>query len=64
MVSMARVAEKTTANRRNAVPAKPAVSELGRKLRRISDRIMASGEKLLTRRQLERELTERRGGVR
>ena len=43
---------------------KPAVSELGRKLRRISDKIAASGEKMLTRRELERELAERRGGVR
>jgi hypothetical protein len=61
---MARVVEKTTARERNGAPARPAISELGRKLRRISDRIAASGEKLLTRRELERELAERRGGVR
>jgi len=39
------------------------VSELGRKLRRMSEKIAASGEKRLTRRQLEREMAERRGGV-
>jgi len=60
---MARVAETTT-TRKNGQKAKPAVSELGRKLRRISDKIAASGEKLLTRRELERELAERRGGIR
>ena len=48
----------------NLQKAKPRVSELGRKLRRISEKIAASGEKLLTRRELERELAERRGGVR
>jgi hypothetical protein len=40
------------------------VSELGRKLRRISDKIAASGEKPLTRREIEKELAERRGGLR
>jgi hypothetical protein len=43
--------------------AKP-VSELGRRLRQLSEKIAASGEKPLTRRELERELAERRGGVR
>jgi hypothetical protein len=60
---MARVAEATTTTK-NGHKAKPAVSELGRRLRRISEKIAASGEKLLTRRELERELAERRGGVR
>jgi hypothetical protein len=40
------------------------VSALGRKLRRISEKSAASGEKQLTRRELERELAERRGGMR
>jgi len=43
---------------------KRAVSALGRKLRRISEKSAASGEKQLTRRELERELAERRGGIR
>jgi len=60
---MARVLEPPVTSAREH-KAKPAVSELGRKLRRISDKIAASGEKLLTRRELERELAERRGGVR
>jgi len=62
-MELARVAETTT-SRKNGNTAKPAVSELGRKLRRISEKIVASGEKLLTRRELERELAQRRGGVR
>jgi hypothetical protein len=58
---MARIAEINTTGKNNE---KPAVSELGRKLRRISEKIAASGEKPLTRRELERELTQRRGGIR
>ena len=38
------------------------VSKLGRDLRRISDKIAASGEKPLTRRELEREVANRRSG--
>jgi hypothetical protein len=60
---MARVAE-TPATAKNGRKDKPAASELGRKLRRISEKIVASGEKLFTRRELERELAERRGGIR
>ncbi len=41
---------------------KPAVSKLGRELRRISEKIAASGEKMLTRRELERETANRRLG--
>jgi hypothetical protein len=59
---MARLAERATTSRNHGI--KPPVSELGRKLRRISEKIAASGEKLLTRRELERELSERRGVVR
>ena len=46
---------------KNGRKAKPVVSKLGRELRRISERIAASGEKPLTRRELEREVAERRG---
>jgi hypothetical protein len=60
---MAKVAE-TTATSENGHEVKPTTSEVGRKLRRISEKIAASGEKLFTRRELERELAERRGGIR
>jgi hypothetical protein len=38
------------------------VSKLGRDLRRIREKIKASGEKMLTRRELEREMADRRCG--
>lgn len=60
---MVKVAETMPASRNGHKP-KPPVSELGRKLRRISEKVAASGEKLLNRRELERELAERRGGIR
>jgi hypothetical protein len=41
---------------------KPAVSKLGRELREIAEKIIASGEKPLTRRELEREIANRRAG--
>jgi hypothetical protein len=47
--------------KRNGRTAKPAVSKLGRDLRRISDRIATSGLKPLSRREIEREVAERRG---
>jgi hypothetical protein len=37
------------------------VSELGRILQRLASRYEASGSKLLNRRELEREIAERRG---
>ena len=37
------------------------VSELGRVLRSLADKYEASGGKLLNRRELEREIAERRG---
>jgi hypothetical protein len=40
---------------------RPKVSKLGRELRRIAEKIAASGEKPLTRREIEREVAERRG---
>ncbi len=49
------------AARKNGHKAKPVVSKPGRELRRISEKIAASGEKPLTRRELEREVAERRG---
>jgi hypothetical protein len=47
--------------KRNGRSPKPAVSKLGRDLRRISGRIAASGLKPLSRREIEREVAERRG---
>jgi hypothetical protein len=49
-------------SRKNGNGATPAVSKLGRELRRIAERIAASGEKPLTRRELEREIANRRAG--
>ena len=40
---------------------RPKVSKLGRELRKISDQIAASGERPLSRREIEREVAERRG---
>lgn len=57
---MARVAGNGA--RKNGNKAKPAVSKLGKELRRISEKIAASGEKMLTRRELEREIANRRTG--
>lgn len=37
------------------------VSKLGKQLRKLADDYEASGGKLLTRRELEREIAERRG---
>jgi hypothetical protein len=50
------------AARKNGHKVKPVVSKLGRDLRRLSDKIAASGEKPLTRRELEREIANRRSG--
>ena len=58
---MARGTDKAAAQK-NGHKAKPVVSKLGRELRRISDKIAASGEKMLTRRELEREIADRRAG--
>jgi hypothetical protein len=38
------------------------VARLGRDLRRIREKIEASGEKMPTRRELEREIADRRSG--
>jgi hypothetical protein len=45
----------------NGHSSKPLVSELGRALRRLAEKHASSGGKLLNRRELERELAERRG---
>ena len=58
---MARAVDKASVAK-NGHKAKPAVSKLGRDLRRISEKIAASGEKMLTRRELEREVADRRAG--
>jgi hypothetical protein len=58
---MGRVTEKTAAPKNGHKP-KREVSELGRELRRIREKIEASGEKMLTRRELEREIANRRSG--
>jgi hypothetical protein len=58
---MARATDKTAA-KNNGHKAKPVVSKLGRDLRRLSDKIAGSGEKPLTRRELEREIANRRSG--
>jgi hypothetical protein len=48
--------------RKHSHTTKPVVSKLGKELRRISEKIFASGEKPLSRRELEREIANRRTG--
>jgi hypothetical protein len=57
---MAKVVDKPTVAKPRK--AKPTVSKLGRDLRRISDQIKASGEKMLTREELEQEIADLRAG--
>jgi hypothetical protein len=57
---MANVSSPTS--RRNGNNPKAPVSRLGREVRRIAEKIAASGEKPLTRRELEREIANRRTG--
>jgi hypothetical protein len=56
---------KATAHlsRKNGNRAKLPPSKLGRELRLIAEKIAASGEKPLTRRELEREIASRRAGT-
>jgi len=54
-------AQRKTAVTKNRTAPKERVSTLGRALRKISDAYLASGGKQLTRRELEREIAERRG---
>ena len=58
---MAKLTDKFAA-KTNGHKAKPIVSKLGKDLRRIRETIKASGEKMLTRRELEREIADRRAG--
>ena len=57
---MAKAGRKAPA-RKNGTAPKDSASELGRALRKISDAYVASGGKLLNRRELEREVAARRG---
>jgi len=57
---MAKVVRKQT-TRRNGSARGERVSELGRVLQKLADKYEASGGKLLNRRELEREIAERRG---
>ena len=58
---MTKIVDKASATKNGHTP-KPAVSKLGRDIRRIREKIKASGEKMLTRRELEREVADRRAG--
>jgi hypothetical protein len=58
---MARATDEATA-RKNGHKAKAAASKLGMDLRRIREKMAASGEKMLNRRELEREIVDRRSG--
>jgi len=49
------------APQRNGNQPREKISELGRILQRLADKHVASGAKLLNRRELEREIAERRG---
>ena len=57
---MARAADNGA--RKNGHKTKPAVSKPGKELRRISENIAASDEKPVSRRELDREIANRRTG--
>jgi hypothetical protein len=57
---MVKVMRKPT-SRKNGGAREEKVSELGRVLQKLADKYEASGGKLLNRRELEREIAERRG---
>jgi hypothetical protein len=57
---MARATDKRAAEK-NGYKVKPVVSKLGKELRKLREEYIASGGKLLNRRELEREIAERRG---
>jgi hypothetical protein len=56
---MAKATDKRAAEK-NGDKAKP-ISKLGKELRKIREEYIAAGGKLLNRRELEREIAERRG---
>jgi hypothetical protein len=60
--AMAKATRKSSPKRIGAPP-RENVSELGRVLRRLAEEYAASGAKLLKRRELEREVAERRGAL-
>jgi hypothetical protein len=49
------------AGQKNSHPPKPPVTPLGKELLKLREKYIASGGKLLNRRELEREVAERRG---
>lgn len=53
--------KKTNKSRGGENGRRPKASKLGRELRKISDKIAASGERPLSRREIAREVAERRG---
>jgi hypothetical protein len=57
---MSKATRKPSAKRNGSAP-KENASELGRILRKLAEKHAASGAKLLNRRELEREVAERRG---
>jgi len=57
---MAKPIRKRAPHRNGNAP-REKTSELGRILQRLADKHVASGGKLLNRRELEREIAERRG---
>jgi len=57
---MSKATRKPSTPKNGSAP-KENVSELGRILRRLAEKHAASGAKLLNRRELEREVAERRG---
>ena len=48
-------------DQKNGHSPKPPITPLGKELRRLREKYIASGGKLLNRRELEREVAERRG---
>ena len=56
-------AMRKPSTKRNGNAPKENVSELGRILRKLAEKHAASGAKLLNRRELEREVAERRGAL-
>jgi hypothetical protein len=51
----------TSVDRENGQSPRPPVTPLGKELRKLREKYIASGGKLLNRRELEREVAERRG---
>jgi hypothetical protein len=51
----------TPVGRKNGHSRRPPVTALGKELRKLREKYIASGGKLLNRRELEREVAERRG---